>query len=127
MIWEGTTETGDYLMRSPWLFQLFLAIASDLFAAVICFVVFWVHGRGRDPVVRNISLVMFGVIIRSVSEIMANGFGFVVRPSYTAGYAWMYWIGRAVFTLTLWWTAIGLLKWKDRIKNGNSHGASAGK
>lgn len=80
-----------------------LSLISDMMASL--FVAFKLRSlrNGRQTkLVTTLSLVFFGIFMRGLCHMIAEGFGFAIRPVYSVGYGWAYWIGRACLTIPCW-------------------------
>lgn len=89
----------------PWLFLLFLSIASDIIAAAVGSWIFWKHRNGAGI---RWALLYAGIFLRGMGELCANAFGFEVRPVYTLGYAVTYWVTRGIYCGCVWQSVLYL-------------------
>ena len=102
-----------------WLFLLFLVLSSYIIVGAICGYVLWGqrHQNGKSKLIELLSGVMWGICIMGFMEMVASAFGYIAKPHYTIGYAWSFWIGRAVFCVTLWRFALFMLQAKKGKKS----------
>lgn len=66
----------------------------------------------------RLSGLMWGLSFMGAAQMVANAFGYIVRPEYSLGYAWSYWIGQLVLCVTLWGFALFMLRSKKKYENG---------
>lgn len=87
----------------PWLFLLILMICSDTILSVIISRSLWtVRGTDSRGLVRCLAIAFAAAALRALSEFIANAFGYIVKPHYTIGFGLSFWIGRALWTGSLW-------------------------
>lgn len=92
---------------SSFLFLFFLGVISDSIASGIGgYVTIRTNGHGH---MRRLGYMLIGLCIATLSQLVAVSFGYVVKPHFTTGYAWAFWIGRAIQSLTLWAFVLHLL------------------
>lgn len=95
----------------PWLNLLFIYIFSYTVASIFIglkFLRFRNGGKAADSLAFWLSLVFFSVAWMGSLELVANAFGYEVKPKYTLGFGVSLWIGRAGFSVAIWALALFL-------------------
>lgn len=93
----------------PWLFLLFLFIISDTVACGFGAHTLYVH---RNGMARALAWALGGIFVHGVGVLVANSFGFTVKPEFTTGFAIVFWVTRACQSLGLWYLALYMNSFK---------------
>ena len=90
-------------MTARWLTFLYLLIISDTIASLMLSITFWKLRNGRtNSLVVWLTGLFFVLFLQGMLEMAAVTFGYEIKPTFTIGFTWCYWVGRGLKTTGMW-------------------------